>query len=170
MRKRTFALLLACLALPLAAAAQEYPKLRAGLWELKRTSNGTGDARPMQMCIDESTQRQMWDMGIGTMKGMCSKHEFKLSGDRGTGDFVCNIGGSTMRSRSVMKLTGDTAYRTEIDTTFDPPMQGQSASRSVIEARYTGACKPGQRPGDVTLPNGQTINLRDALGGGAPKK
>jgi hypothetical protein len=160
--------LLACL-LPLAAAAQDYPKLRPGLWELTRSSERSParDA-PTLMCIDDATQRQMWDMGLGMMKGMCSKHDFKLSGNRGVGDFVCDVGGTTMRSKSVLTVTGDTAYRTEIDTTFDPPMNGQSRSRSVLEARYTGACKAGQRPGDMTLPNGQTINMRDALGG--PRK
>ena len=64
-----------------------------------------------------------------------------------------------------MTITGDTGYRTEVDTTFDPPLMDQSKTHSVLEARHTGACKPGQRPGDVTLPNGQTLNMRDALGG-----
>ena len=36
----------------------------------------------------------------------------------------------------------------------------------MIEGRHVGACKPGQRPGDMTLPNGQTMNIRAMTGGG----
>jgi len=80
-------------------------------------------------------------------------------------DAVCNLGGSTMKSHSVMTLTGDTQYRTEAHATFDPPMAGQAVTDTVIEGRYVGACKPGQQPGDMTLPTGQTMNIRNIMNG-----
>ena len=43
-------------------------------------------------------------------------------------------------------------------------------SDSVIEGRHVGACKPGQQPGDMTLPNGQTINIRSDDGRRASKR
>lgn len=158
------AMFLAALAVP--AAAEDYPKLKAGLWEMDRSS----DRAPNQpnrttMCLDDSVQRQMLDMGAGAMQNMCSKHEFKFSGNRGTGDFICDIGGSRMHSKSVLQLTGNTAYRTEIDTTYDPPFMGQTHTKAVMTARNVGPCKPGQRPGDMVMPNGQTINMRDVMGG-----
>ena len=156
----------ACSALGAAAAsAQDYPRLKAGLWELNRLSDRPNDkGMRMSMCLDQSVQKEMWDMGVGAMKGMCSKSDFRISGGKGTGEFVCNMGGSTMHSRSVMTLTGDTAYRTEIDTTFDPPMGGMSKTHSTVESHYVGACKPGQQPGDVTMPNGTTMNMRNMMG------
>lgn len=164
MKKALFALLIAS-ALP--AFAQDYPKLKPGLWEMERAAEG----QPPQpgkttMCLDDTVQREMFDMSAGAMKGMCSKHDFKLSGNRGTGDFVCNMGGSTMHSKSTMTLSGDTGYRTEIDTTYDPPFMGHAHAKTVITAHNVGPCKPGQRPGDMTLPGGQTINMRDAMHGG----
>jgi len=78
---------------------------------------------------------------------------------------VCNLGGSTMKSHSVMTLTGNTAYRTEAHATFDPPLAGQAVTDTVIEGRYVGACKPGQQPGDMTLPTGQTLNIRNMMNG-----
>lgn len=158
------AVLLAGLALP--APGEDYPKLKPGLWEMERSSD-TQAAQPntMTMCLDESVQREMFDMGAGTMKGMCSKHDFKLSGNRGTGDFICDMGGSTMHSTSVMTLTGNSAYRTEIDTTYAPPFMGRTRTKTVITARNMGPCKPGQRPGDVVMPNGHTINMRDVMSG-----
>jgi hypothetical protein len=150
------------------AAAQDYPKLRPGLWEMKRSSDRPGaNAQPVRICLDEAMQRQMYDQGLGAMKGMCSKHDFKLNGSRGTGEFVCSVNGSTWHSKSTMTVDGDVGYRTEVDTTFDPPVNGRSKSHSVMEARYSGPCAAGQRPGDVTLPNGQTINMGEALRGGA---
>ena len=175
MHTRLLVVLCAAL-LPLTAAAQEYPRLKPGLWEMNRTSERTNPTAGMRMtiCLDETVQKEMWEMGAGAMKGMCSKTAFSLSGGKGSGEFVCNMGGSTMRSKSTMTLTGDTAYHTEIDTTFDPPLNGMAQSHSTLDARYTGACKAGQRPGDMTLPSGQTINMRDMAGGrmppGAPPK
>ena len=146
-------------------AAQDYPKLKSGLWELNRTSNrGPNQPNAMTMCLDESVQKEMFDIGAGAMKGMCSKHEFRMSGSRGIGESVCDFGGSTMRSKMEMVMNGDTGYRTEIHTTYDPPFMGQTDGTTVVTARLLGACKPGQRPGDMTMPNGQTMNVRDMMG------
>jgi hypothetical protein len=165
------ALIRACLTLLLAApavsaAAQDYPKLKAGLWEMERSSDrASSPANRTTMCLDDSVQREMFEMGVGAMKGMCSKHEFRFSGTGGTGEFICDIGGSRMHSKSVMQLTGNVAYRTEIDTTYDPPFLGQTHTKAVMTARNVGPCKPGQRPGDTVMPNGQTFNMRDVMGG-----
>jgi hypothetical protein len=41
--------------------------------------------------------------------------------------------------------------------TFDPPLKGMKESSTIIDGKHVGACKPGQQPGDMTLPSGQTI-------------
>src|SRR5690242_10892465 len=157
-------LVLTCIAPP--ALAQDFPRLKAGLWEMERASDrATNQPNKMTMCLDDSVQKQMFDMGTGAMAGMCSKHDFSFSGNRGTGDFVCDIAGSRMHSKSTMVLNGDTSYRTEIRTTYDPPFMGQTESLTVHTARRLGECKQGQRPGDMVLPNGQTLNVRDIMGG-----
>lgn len=148
------------------ALAQDYPKLKPGLWEMERSAErpGTAGNRTM-MCLDDSVQKEMFEMGAGAMAGMCSRHELTRSGNRMTGDFVCDMGGSRMHSKSTMLLTGNSAYRTEIDTTYDPPFMGQTRTKMVIDARNVGPCRPGQRPGDIVMPNGQTMNMRDVLNG-----
>jgi Protein of unknown function (DUF3617) len=155
------------LLLPFAVAAQDFPKLKAGLWEMSNTmSNRPGQAMKSTVCLDASLQRDMIAMSTGMMQGMCSKHDLKVSGNKVTGDMICKMGESTMKSRSVMTMTGDTAYRTEAHTTFDPPFAGTTKSDTVIEGRYVGACRPGQRPGDMTMPTGQTINIRTIMSAG----
>ena len=109
----------------------------------------------------------MYGGGFATIPAYLSDlFDTKFVGNKFTGEAVCNFGGSTMRSKSVMTLTGDTAYRTEAHATFDPPMGGMTQSDTVIEGRNIGACKSGQQPGDITMPNGQTMNIRNIMGGG----
>jgi hypothetical protein len=158
--------LLIALLTPLAVAAQDLPKLKAGLWEMTNVSSrNPGQPMKSTVCLDTTLQQDMIRMGTGMMQGMCSKHDLKVSGNKVTGEAICNLGGSTMTSRSVMTMTGDTAYRTEAHARFDPPMMGSAQSDTVIEGRYLGACRPGQRPGDMTMPNGQTMNIRNMMSG-----
>jgi hypothetical protein len=160
------AAVLAALSCAAPAAAQDYPKLRPGLWELSRSSDvAKAASQRTLMCLDEATQKEMYQAGLGAMGTLCSKHEFHLHGSRGEGEFVCTVGPMTVHSKAVMTLQGDTAYRTEIDTSYDPPMRGMAHTHAVLSARHTGPCKPGQRPGDITLPNGRTVNMRDAAKG-----
>ena len=129
---------------PLAAPAQDFPKLKPGLWEMSNTivePERPGDEE--QRLPRRVVQRDIIAMSTGMMQGMCSKHDLKVSANKVTGDVICKMGGSTMKSRSVMTVNGDTSYRTEAHTTFDPPLNGMSKSDNVIEGRYVSACKPG---------------------------
>ena len=149
------------------AAADEFPKLKSGLWEVNMTS-GKADAKPRltTMCLDESVQREMYRVSTGMASGMCTKHEIKVSGNRVTTIANCDLGITKMQSQAVMTLTGNTAYRTEARATFDPPLNGAKEQSTVIDGKHVGACKPGQQPGDMTLPGGQTVNVRHLMGGG----
>jgi hypothetical protein len=151
---------------PPVMAAQDFPKLKSGLWEMSNTMPGRPGA-PMTstICLDASLQQDVLKLSSGMMQGMCSRHELKVSGNKVTGDVVCKMGDSTMKSRAVMPMTGDTAYRTVAHTTFDPPFGVMATTDTVIEGRYVGACRPGQKPGDMTTPTGQTINIRAMMSG-----
>ena len=105
-------------------------------------------------------------MSVGAMVGLCSKHDLKIAGNKVTTEAVCDLGMTKMRSSSVMTLTGNTAYHTEIRASFDPPLKGTPAdSLTVIDGKHVGDCKEGQKPGDMTLPNGQQMNIRNWMSG-----
>lgn len=161
----------ALIAAPASAAAQQVPQLAPGLWEMNRSSDHGPAVGRVTLCIDRSLQKKMFEMGAGMMEGMCSRHEFHLSGKRGSGDFLCEMGGSRMHATSTMVIDGDSAYRTEIHTTWDPPFMGRARSDTVVTARRIGPCPPGDRPGDMTTGQGHKINIRDAVEGrrDAPK-
>lgn len=162
------AVVLIALAAAASATAEDFPRLKPGLWETTTSSTRQEGkaAQTTTICLDESVQQEMYRMSMGMMAGMCSKHDIRVKGATVTSDVVCDLGGTKMQSRAVMTLTGNAAYRTEAKATFDPPLMGTRESTTVIEGRNVGACKPGQKPGDVTLPGGRTLNLRQML---APK-
>jgi len=156
-------------ALAAAANAQEFPKLKPGLWNSTTTTVGRAkqEQRPSMLCLDESVQQDMYRMSMGMMFGLCSKHDVKIAGNKITIDAVCDLGVTKMVTNSVMTFTGNTSYRTEARATFDPPLKNTPReSLTIIEGRHVGDCKPGQQPGDMTLPNGQNMNIRQWM---APK-
>jgi hypothetical protein len=73
-----------------------------------------------------------------------------------------------MKSSSVTTFTGDTAYHTEVKSTYDPPMQGMPSANAVIDAKWTGACPAGMQAGDVVLPDGRKMNVRSMAAGTIP--
>jgi hypothetical protein len=146
---------------PGSALAQDYPTLKAGQWELTTTTSTTPD-KPTRTtyCLDASVQKEMAGFGEGMRKEMCSRSTMKREGNRYVGESECRLGTTTMKSRSVMTLTGDTAYRTEVKATYDPPFMGMKESTTTVEGRHTGACRDGLVPGDLVTATGQKINVK----------
>lgn len=164
--KQTHPLLGAALALALysaAAAAIDFPTLKSGLWEsrVNRDAAQKSSMPVTRICIDSAVQKEMLDMGMGSMKSMCSKNDLRRDGNRIYGEAECKLGESTMKSKSVTTFTSDSAYHTEVKSSYEPPFMGRSASTTVIDAKWTGACPAGVRPGDVIMPDGKSINMRD---------
>ena len=160
--RRFFALAIA-LGSVASAVAQEFPKLKPGLWSQTTTTAGRAKAQPQAstLCLDDSTQQYVYRMSMGMMAGLCSKHDLKVAGNKVTIDAVCDLGVTRVQTKSVTTLTGDTAYRTEAHAVFDPPLKGTPRdSVTIVDAKHVGPCKEGQNPGDMTLPNGQTMNIR----------
>jgi Protein of unknown function (DUF3617) len=154
--------LLACALAALPAAAQDFPKLKSGQWEMSTTSTKNADLKPnaMTMCTDDAVQKQMMDMGKGMSRDLCSKMDVRHEGGKFVGDSVCMVGQSTMTSHSVMTTQGDTSYKTVITATYDPPLMGMKDGNTVVEGKYVGPCRDGMQPGDVIGPNGQKFNTK----------
>ena len=156
-------LIVAALGVAAAASAQEFPKLKAGLWSQTTTTVGRSKDKPQvsTVCLDESTQQYVYRMSLGMMAGLCSRHDLKTTANKVTIDAVCDLGVTKVQTTSVTTLTGDTAYRTEARAVFDPPLKGTPRdSVTIVDGKHVGPCKEGQQPGDMTLPNGQQMNIR----------
>jgi hypothetical protein len=143
------------------AGAQEFPIRRAGLWEVTINREGV-PPQVMQQCTDAKTDRLMTAYGSGIGAELCSKQEMRKVGATLVIDATCKIGPMTAISQSV--VSGD--FNSNYTVTVTSKVQGVPAAAAAlaggattIRARWVGACKPGQRPGDIVMPGGKTMNI-----------
>ncbi len=138
------------------AHSQDLPKRKAGLWEIKTFPGEGMPPTMMQQCTDEVFEAEMQKTATEQSKNMCSKNDIKRSGNTIISDAVCKIGSTTVTSQSM--TTGDfsSAYKTEIKSTFNPPLMGKTKDFMVMEARYLGPCAAGQKAGAMNMLNTPT--------------
>jgi hypothetical protein len=134
------------------AASPDAPKRKSGLWEMKVSSPQMKGGHAMQQCVDQKSDDLMKQDRPGMEKMSCSKNSVRKDGDKIVGESVCKMDGSTVTTRSVITGQFDSAYKADIKSTFDPPMHGMKESATVVEAKWLGPCKPGQKPGDISMP------------------
>ena len=163
------------------AVAQEIPMRRAGLWEVTMTHDGRNTPpQTMQQCTDAETDKLMNAFGGELSADMCSKQDIKKVGATLVISATCQIGPMKSTSQSVVSGDFNSNYTVKVTSKVEGLPSGApqeaAGSTTTIQARWVGACKPGQRPGDIVMANGQTMNIRDlrkmmdnAKGGGAPK-
>ena len=144
-----------------AAGAADFPTLKNGQWEMTTTFGAAGNPpRTATICLDATTQKAMLDMSAGMQKEMCTRMDMRRDGSKFITDAECKLGESVVKSHGVMTMIGDSAYHTETSATFDPPLnKDMRESKTVIDGKYTGACRDGLQPGDMVTGNGQKINL-----------
>jgi hypothetical protein len=163
---RLSALLLACAAASGTARGDEFPPRKAGLWQIDMAMPG-GQMPPqqMKMCIDAATDAEMYRLGMSAGQGMCNAPEIHRSGSTVTVGSVCTMGPSKVTTQAVTRFTGDTAYHTDANTKFDPPMAGHDASAMTQDAKWAGPCPADMVPGDMLMGNGMKMNIKQMLGG-----
>lgn len=144
--------MLAVVVLPMAAQA-DMPKRKPGLWEIKMTSSGgPGGPTVSQHCIDAKTDDLMQQRAQGMGKQTCSMNSVRREGGKVIGESVCKFGETTATTKTIFSGDFTSNYRGEIHSTYNPPMMGRKEARSTLEAKWLGACKAGQKPGDVIMP------------------
>ena len=156
----------------LEARAAELPLRKPGLWEMKVVR--TGSPMPemtMQHCTDETTDKQMSTTFSPLSKEICSKNDIQRIATGYTTDSVCSVAGVSMTTHS--EITGDfnSAYTVKTTAHSDHGVAGIKDATTTIEAKWLGACKPDQKPGDIVMPGGFKLNVKDAekLKGLVPK-
>ena len=167
--------LAACLltALPvLDARAVEMPTRKAGLWEMKVLRAGSpAPEMTMQHCTDETTDKEMNSSFAPMAKEACSKNDIQKTATGYVSDSVCKIAGISITSHS--ETTGDfnSAYTVKSTSRSERAPSPPRDSTMTIEAKWLGACKADQTPGDIVMPGGYKMNIKDAekLKGLAPK-
>jgi hypothetical protein len=150
-----------------AAAALDLPVRKSGLWELKMAFAAGGvPGQVMKQCVDPEADRLMNLNFGGSNEQYCSKNDVRQNGSTMTVDSVCKFGEATTTSRAVVTGSFDSAYTVEVTSkrVGGPPLPGLkpgAETRMTISAKWLGPCEKGQRPGDVVMANGATMNVLD---------
>ena len=132
------------------AAAQDAPKRKSGLWEVSMSSPQMPAPMVSRQCVDEKTD----DMSKSASRGgtqKCSKQSVRREGGNVIVESVCQVEGSTATTRGVFSGDFNSSYKGEMTTHFAPPLHGNAEMKMSFQARHTGACAPGQKPGDVAI-------------------
>jgi hypothetical protein len=145
------------------AAAAEMPLRKPGLWEMKLVRPGSPlPEMTMQHCTDETTDKEMSTTFSPMSKEVCSKRDIQQTATGYVSDSVCSVGGASMTSHSDIIGDFNSAYTIKMTAHSDRGVAGIRDSTMTIEAKWLGACKPDQKPGDIVMPGGFKLNIRDA--------
>jgi hypothetical protein len=142
------------------AAAVELPVRKAGLWEMKmvRTGGSVPDMT-MQHCTDASTDKQM-STSFSPGKETCAKQDIQKTAAGFVSDTVCSVAGMTITSHA--EITGDFNFAYTVKSTSHSeggPANITRDSTTTVEAKWVGACKADQKPGDIVMPGGMKMNI-----------
>lgn len=143
------------------AAPNELPSRKAGLWEIKMQMSEMPQSMTSQHCVDSKTDNLLQQQGQA--KQECSKNSVRKDGDKIIIETVCKVEGSIATSKAVFSGDFTRQYRGEINTNFAPPWHGMKTSKQTLESKWLGACKAGQKPGDVIIPGMGSMNLNEMM-------
>jgi hypothetical protein len=145
------------------ARAVDMPVRKAGLWELKMLNSSSPlPEMTMQHCTDETTDKAMTDAASPMAKEVCSKQDLQKTATGYVTDSVCKVGGMSITSHS--ETTGDfnSAYTVKSTSHSEGgPSGAPRETTTTIQAKWLGACKPDQKPGDIVMPGGFKMNVKD---------
>jgi hypothetical protein len=136
----------------------------------------TGSPAPemtMQQCTDETTDKDMSTSFSPMGKDVCSKQDIQKTATGYVTDSVCGIAGMSIKSRGEISGDFNSAYTVKSTShTEGGPAGVPRDSTTTIQAKWLGACKADQKPGDIMMPGGMKMNIRDMekLKGLIPKK
>ena len=143
-----------CLALSAgSASADDLPVRKAGLWEMKLVTTGSSvPEMTMQHCTDETVDKEMSNNVSPMAKQICAKQEIKKTATGYVSDSECNVAGVSTTSHA--EITGDfnSAYTVKTTSHAQGGVAGAAGrdSTMTLQAKWLGACKPDQKPGDIT--------------------
>jgi hypothetical protein len=170
-RTSCFAVILFCIAAGAlvangAVAAQEepaFPKRKPGLWEIKTTAASQAGLPASYLCVGDTTDTPKSHLDrYATTAGACQFGAYQKVGNGWLSEAVCKEGRNNITSRSLASGDFEKAYRVDTYVTYSPPLKnGKREDKEALVASYMGACRAGQKVGDMFMPGMGYINMVD---------
>jgi len=86
------------------------------------------------------------------VKPDCDNPSVSRDGDKLIVHTSCKMGSSKVLSEIVTTGDLDSAYHSDIHSTFEPPIQGKKDTTMSMDMKWLGPCAPGQKAGMVAGP------------------
>ncbi|MET0507250.1 MAG: DUF3617 family protein [Burkholderiaceae bacterium] len=140
-----------------------HPRRRQGLWEIRSMASDQFGLPVTRYCVGDNTDNAAMhlDRAAGD-KGSCKIGSFKRVGVSWVAETVCRDSRQTVISQSVASGDFRSEYRIDTLVFYSPPLPGNKREdKEAVTGRYLGACKPGQRAGDLEVPGMGTLNMTD---------
>jgi len=123
-----------------AAHAEDFPFLRQGMWEFKRTVEGQGTGgKPENIqnrkCVDPGAEMKKTNETLARQG--CTFSPLAKNGSSYSFSADCQMQGVKMQSRSVIVVQSDSAYRVEVTSTG-----AGTSTKELLIARRVGDCQP----------------------------
>jgi len=142
------------------------PMRKPGLWELTihgHANAGSPPSQQVQQCTDGKAERIMLLAIVPTQENCSDVRAKRLTGQPVDGydiTLVCHV--HEQRIETQVALRGDLqSVYSGTYTTRQPGALPRAPAAVNFQGRWLGNCKPDQRPGDMVLPNGITVNVVD---------
>jgi hypothetical protein len=132
-------------------------------------------ATSMKQCTDAASDKVMNAYFGGPAQEACSKQDMTKTATGMIVDSVCKFGEGTTTTHAVITGDFDSAYTVNVASKREggrpiPGMPADGSSHMTITAKWLGPCAAGQKPGDVTMPNGMTMNVLEIQKFTPPKR
>jgi Protein of unknown function (DUF3617) len=149
-------------ATPALADQVQLPLRKAGLWEIKMQHEGTKlPDVAIEQCTSEAIDREFTSEFAPASKSACSKQDIQKTATGYVSDSVCTAGGATVTSHAETSGDFSSAYTVKVTSHSEGGRLGTHDSKMTLNAKWTGACKADQKPGDIVMPGGLKMNLHD---------
>jgi hypothetical protein len=159
--RRTAVAALAFLVMPSIASAVDYPTRKAGLWELTMTMT-SGRTMTMSQCTDPSIDKDMIANASPNVQQACTRSDLQKTATGYASGSTCKFGAMTTVSHSEIAGDFNAAYTVTVTGHNTGGPAGMPADTNMtMAAKWVGPCKADQTPGDMIMPGGVKMNVKE---------
>jgi hypothetical protein len=116
-----------------------------------------------QECTDGTIEKTMSTASSPTEDEVCSRRDIEKTTTGYVIDSVGNFGGLSITRHSELIGDLDAGYvEKSTSRSRHGPSHTPREDTTTTEAKWLGACKPDQKPGDIVMPGGLKMNINDA--------
>jgi hypothetical protein len=143
------------------AQAIDYPQMKEGLWSITmQIINNPGNVKTrgtQKLCRSHAYDDYARSLAKNTAG--CKTVSENVSGGTYTIELECLQKGTTLKSKTVATLQGDSSVHSEGHTTYSPALRGVSEMTMMQDQKYVGSCPAGIMPGDRISEDGTVMHL-----------